>query len=67
MKKIHDANALHKQAAEDHQAAAEHHQKAAQCHAENLLTDAKASAKMAMECCNTAQKNTQAACDCSAK
>lgn len=67
MNKIHDASALHKQAAEDHQAAAEYHEKAAHCHAENQMDDAKASSKMAMQCCNTAQKNTQAACDCSAK
>lgn len=62
-----DASALHKQAADDHQAAAKYHQEAAQCHQDNQPNDAKASAEMAMGCCKTALKNTQAACACSAK
>ncbi len=62
-----EASALHKQAACDHEAAAKHHHKAAECHDQNKLSDAKASSKSAMSCCNTAQKNSATACGCSAK
>jgi hypothetical protein len=62
-----DASALHKQAASDHSEAAKHHLKAADCHDHNKVDDAKTSSKSAMDCCNTAQKNTKAACDCSSK
>jgi hypothetical protein len=67
MPDINEASALHKQAASDHQAAAMHHNKAADCHDQNKVSDAKASSKSAMACCNTAQKNTKTACDCSSK
>ena len=67
MPHTNEASALHKQAACDHEAAAKHHHKAADCHAQNNVSDAKTSSKSAMDCCNTAQKQTKAACDCSAK
>jgi hypothetical protein len=67
MSHTNEASTLHKQAASDHEAAAKHHHKAAECHDQNKVSDAKTSATSAMDCCNTAQKNTKAACDCSAK
>lgn len=67
MTQTNEASALHKKAASDHEAAAKHHHKAAECHDHNKTSDAKASSKSAMDCCNTAQKNTKAACDCSEK
>ena len=62
-----EASGLHKQAASDHEAAAKHHHHAASCHDQNKADDAKASSKSAMECCNTAQKKSTSACECSAK
>lgn len=53
---------LHKQAATDHEAAAKQHRKAADQHDKNKVLDAKASAKSAMLCCNTAQQGSNAAC-----
>ena len=67
MSNINEASGLHKQAAIDHEAAAKHHRKAAECHEQNKLSDAKSSSKSAMGCCNTAQKHTATACECSAK
>jgi hypothetical protein len=67
MTHTNEASALHKKAASDHEAAATHHHKAADCHDQNKMSDAKTSSKSAMDCCNTAQKHTKAACDCSAK
>jgi hypothetical protein len=67
MTKTNEASALHKQAASDHQAAAMHHNKAAECHDQNDVSDAKTNSIKAMECCNTAQKNSKTACDCSSK
>lgn len=67
MTQVNEASTLHKKAASDHEAAAKHHHKAAECHDGNKLSDAKISSKSAMDCCNDAQKNTKAACDCSAK
>ena len=61
------ASGLHKQAASDHEAAAKHHRKAAECHDQNKLSDAKASSKSAMDCCNTAHKSSATACERSAK
>jgi len=65
MQHPNDASALHKKAASDHAAAAKHHIKAAESHDHNKVSDAKASAKSAMDCCNTAQKTSKAACDSS--
>ena len=62
-----EASALHKQAASDHETAAKHHRKAAECHDQNKPSDAKGSSKSAMDCCNTAQKSSAAACERSAK
>lgn len=62
-----EASSLHTQAATEHEATAQHHRKAAACHDQSKLADAKGSAKSAMECCNTAQKKTAAACACSSK
>jgi len=67
MPQTNEASVLHKQAASDHEAAAQHHHKAAACHEQNKVSDANASSKSAMGCCNTAQKTTKTACDCSAK
>ena len=67
MSKTNEASGLHKHAASDHEAAAKHHRHAAECHDQNKVSDAKASSKSAMECCDTAQKNSVAACGCSAK
>ena len=67
MPHTNEASALHKQAASDHEAAAKHHHMAADCHNQNKVSDAKTSSKSAMDCCNTAQKNTKTACDCSSK
>jgi hypothetical protein len=67
MPNTNEASFLHKKAASDHHEAAKHHLKAADCHDHNKVGDAKSSSKTAMDCCNTAQKNTKAACDCSAK
>lgn len=67
MTQTNEASTLHKQAASDHEAAAKHHHEAAECHDHNNMSDAKSSSKSAMDCCNTAQKNTKAACDCSDK
>jgi hypothetical protein len=67
MSSSNEASGLHTQAATDHEAAAQHHRKAAACHDQSKLADAKGSAKNAMDCCNTAQKNTAAACACSSK
>ena len=67
MSDIKEASGLHKQAASDHEAAAKHHRKAAECHDQNKLSDAKGSSKSAMDCCNTAQKNSATACESSAK
>lgn len=66
MPHTNEASTLHKQAASDHEAAAKHHHKAADCHDQNKVSDAKTSSKSAMDCCNTAQKRTKTACDCSA-
>ncbi len=60
MTQTNEASTLHKKAASDHEAAAKHHHKAAECHDHNKTSDAKASSKSAMDCCNTAQKNTKA-------
>jgi len=67
MSNINQASGFHKQAASDHEAAAKQHQKAAECHDQNKLSDAKGSSKSAMDCCNTAQKSSTAACGCSAQ
>ena len=67
MSTINEASGLHKQAASDHEAAAKHHRKAAECHDQNKVGDAKGSSKSAMDCCNTAQKTSATACECSAK
>ena len=67
MTQTNEASTLHKKAASEHEAAAKHHHKAAECHDNNKTGDAKISSKSAMDCCNTAQKNTKAACDCSDK
>jgi hypothetical protein len=67
MSDIKQASGFHKQAASDHEAAAKHHLKAAECHDQNKSSDAKGSSKSAMECCNTAQKTSKTACDCSAQ
>jgi hypothetical protein len=67
MSNTNEASGLHKQAASEHEAAAKHHRKAADCHDQNKLSDAKASSKSAMDCCNTAQKHSVTACGCSAK
>jgi hypothetical protein len=61
------ASGLHKQAAIDHEAAAQHHRKAAECHDRNKLSEAKGSSRSAMECCHSAQKHSETACECSAK
>ena len=62
-----ESSGLHKQAASDHEAAAKHHRKAAECHDQTKVSDAKGSSKSAMDCCNTAQKSSAKACECSAK
>lgn len=67
MTQTNEASTLHKKAASEHEAAAKHHHKAAECHDHNKTGDAKISSKSAMDCCNTAQKHTKAACDCSDK
>jgi hypothetical protein len=67
MSNTNEASGLHKQAASDHEAAAKHHRHAASCHDQNKHSDAKGSSKSAMDCCNTAQKHTATACECSAK
>jgi len=67
MSNINQASGLHKQAASDHEAAAKNHHEAAACHDQNKTIDAKGSAKSAMDCCNTAQKSSTAACGCSAQ
>ena len=67
MSNINEASGLHKQAASDHEAAAKHHRHAAACHDQNKHSDAKGSSKSAMDCCNTAQTKSVAACGCSAK
>src|ERR1039457_2597012 len=67
MSNTNEASGLHKQAASDHEAAAKHHRHAAECHDQNKLSDAKGSSKSAMDCCNTAQKHSATACECSAK
>lgn len=67
MTQTNEASTLHKKAASDHEAAAKHHHKAAECHDHNKASDAKISSKSAMDCCNTAQKATKSACDCSEK
>jgi hypothetical protein len=67
MSNVHEASGLHKKAASEHEAAARHHHKAAECHDHNKLSDAKSSSKSAMDCCNTAQKQSASACECSAK
>lgn len=67
MTQTNEASTLHKKAASDHEAAAKHHLKAAECHDQNKMSDAKISSKSALDCCNTAQKNTIAAHDCSDK
>lgn len=67
MSDINEASKLHTQAAKDHDATAKLHRNAADCHNQNKMADAKDSSKSAMECCNTAQKNSAAACGCSAK
>lgn len=66
MSQANEASALHKKAASDHEAAAKHHHQAAACHDQNKVSDAKSSSVSAMDCCNTAQKNSKSACDCSA-
>ncbi len=58
---------LHIQAASDHEAAAQHHRKAAECYDHNKTSEAQSASRNAMECCNTAQKNTATACECSVK
>ncbi len=67
MSDINEASKLHTQAADDHEATAKHHRNAADCHDQNKVSDAKDSSKSAMDCCNTAQKNSTVACGCSAK
>ena len=67
MSNTNQASDLHKLAAGEHEAAAKHHRKAAECHDQNKLSDAKASSKSAMDCCNKAQKHSATACENSAK
>jgi hypothetical protein len=67
MTQANEASTLHKKAASDHEAAAKHHHMAAASHDHNKLSDAKTSSNSAMDCCNTAQKNTKVACDSSNK
>jgi hypothetical protein len=67
MSKIDQASDLHKQAASHHEEAAKQHRKAAECHDQDKVADAKASSKSAMECCNTAHKQSATACAQSAK
>jgi hypothetical protein len=67
MPHTNETSALHKKAASEHEATAKHHHNAADSHDQNKVSDAKASAKSAMDCCNTAQKHTKSACDSSAK
>jgi hypothetical protein len=67
MPNTNQASGLHKLAASEHEAAAKHHHKAAECHDQNKLSDAKASSKSAMDCCNKAQKHSATACECSTK
>jgi len=67
MSNTNEASDLHKQAASDHEAAAKHHRKAADCHDQNKLSDAKGSSTSAMDSCNTAQRHSATACECSAK
>jgi len=67
MSNINSASSQHKLAAGDHEEAAKHHIKAAECHDQNKISDAKESAKSAMDCCNKAQKHTETACSSSAK
>ena len=67
MSNTNEASGLHKQAATVHEEAAKHHRKAAECHDQNKPNDAKGSSKSAMDCCNTAQKSSAAACERSAK
>lgn len=62
-----DASVLHKKAATEHEAAARQHHKAAECRDQNKVSDAKGSSKSAMDCCNTAQKHSTTACECSAR
>jgi hypothetical protein len=67
MSNTNEASGLHTQAASAHEEAAKQHHHAASCHDQNKMSDAKDSSKSAMECCNTAQKQSIAACGCSAK
>jgi len=67
MTNMNPASSQHKQAASDHEAAAKHHMKAAECYDHNKISDAKESAKSAMDCCKTAQKHSETACSSSAK
>lgn len=67
MSNTNEASGLHKHAASEHEAAAKHHRHAAECHDQNKLSDAKHSSKSAMDSCNTAQKHSATACECSAK
>ena len=62
-----EACAHHKQAAADHQETANYHLKAAECHEKNDVIDAKDRSQSAMECCNKAQTQTEAACACSSQ
>ncbi|MEO7478747.1 MAG: hypothetical protein ABIT64_05910 [Lysobacteraceae bacterium] len=61
------ASNAHKEAAAEHKACAEHHTKAASCHDNHMADDAKAHAKNAMSCCDTASEKSATACGCSAK
>lgn len=61
------ASTAHKEAASEHKACAEHHMKAAKCHDDQKHDEAKASAKSAMKCCETASKHSATACGCSTK
>ena len=67
MTNTNESSTLHKKAAGDHEAAAKHHQKAAESHDQNKLSDAKISAKSAMDSSDAAHKNTKVACDSSGK
>lgn len=65
MKQTDRARDLHTKAARNHEEAAQLHRQAAECHDQNRIVAARQSAKSAMDCCQTAQLHSIAACDCS--
>jgi hypothetical protein len=67
MSDINEASKLYTHAAECHEATAKLHRDAASCYDHNEMTDAKDCSKHAMDSCNTAQKDSVAACDSSDK